>query len=104
MRFLDRLGRHPDVLEVEEVALEGDGLAGKGAVDGSNSCTAFAISASGIGLIDPDPGKERNVSRHAAIGIAACSRQDNRPDRTRIVVLQFVMWGPTGQQIMPSER
>jgi hypothetical protein len=31
MRFLDRFGRHLDVLEVEEVALEGDGLAGKGA-------------------------------------------------------------------------
>jgi hypothetical protein len=33
-------------------------------------CTAFAISASGI-LITPDPGNEFNVSRTAAIRIAA---------------------------------
>ena len=32
-RFLDRLGRHPDVLEIEKLALEGDSLAGKSAAN-----------------------------------------------------------------------
>jgi hypothetical protein len=31
MRFLDRLWRHLDVLELEELALEGDGLSSKSA-------------------------------------------------------------------------
>src|ERR1700730_1563880 len=30
MRFLDGLRRHLDILKVEELALEGDGLSGKG--------------------------------------------------------------------------
>src|SRR5580704_2953940 len=33
MRFLDGLRRHFDILKVEELALEGDGLAGKGTAD-----------------------------------------------------------------------
>src|SRR6202035_3083301 len=33
MRFLDRPRRHPDVLEIEELALESNGLAGKSATD-----------------------------------------------------------------------
>jgi hypothetical protein len=33
MRFLDRLGRDPNVLEIEKLALEGDGFAGKSAAN-----------------------------------------------------------------------
>src|SRR6267378_473826 len=33
MRFLDGLRRHPDVLEVKELAFEGDGLSGESAAD-----------------------------------------------------------------------
>ena len=54
----------------------------------SSSCTAWAISAWGIGLMAPDPDNEISLSRAAAaIRIAACSRQDDRLDQTPIVVL-----------------
>jgi hypothetical protein len=45
----------------------------------------FAISASGIGLIAPDPGKELRVSRAAPSHIAGRSGQNNRLDQARVI-------------------
>jgi hypothetical protein len=44
----------------------------------SSNCTAFAISASGIGLITPDPGNEVSVSRAAAIRIDPAEQKKSR--------------------------
>jgi hypothetical protein len=60
-------------------------VVGKNSSIRSSNCTAFAISASGIGLIAPDPGDELGVSQ-AEIHIVANPRQTNRLDQLAIRV------------------
>ena len=62
-------------------------VVGKDASMRSSSCTACAISVSRIDLTAPDPGNEFSLSRAGGIRIAAHSRENNRLDQARVVVL-----------------